>query len=103
MNVNEYGVMFLFSTGFDMSAHTALQINFTKPDGSLLTKTNPNVTLGTVPITTTAGLFAAHFYVQYTFVNGDVNQVGDWSARVIYDDATPLHLISDVAQFTINP
>lgn len=105
MNVNEYGVDFAFSTGFDMSAFTAISIVFTKPDGTTLTVSNPNVTVPNVDLTTTLGVFTAKTYAQYTFVQNDVNQAGPWSARVVYDNTTlspPQHLISDVGTFTVN-
>lgn len=102
MNVNEYGIYFLFSTGFDMRDFTGLEIHFTKPDGSALVVTNPDVSVGTTNVTTTIGPFTAYKYAQYVFKDGDVDQTGTWSARVVYDDSTQ-HLISDVATFTINP
>lgn len=89
-----------------MNNFTTLSITFTKPDGTTLTVTNASaspVTVPNTPITTVDGTFAANEYAKYVFVNGDVNQVGDWSARVTYDDPTPLHLISDIGTFTINP
>lgn len=108
MNVYEYGVIFAFSTGFDMSANTSLQIEFWKPDNPWSEDTNltPSLTvtatLGTGALVTTAGLFLTNQYVKYTFIQGDVDQVGQWTARVIYNDATPKHLISDVAYFHVS-
>ena len=106
MNLNEYGVAFVFSTGFNMSAFTSISITFTKPDLTTLTVSSPSVTVPNTPLTTTDGIFAANEYAQYYFVTGDVNQVGEWSARVIYNNtgASPSqHLISDIGTFTINP
>lgn len=103
MNLSEFGVPFLFSTGYDMSANTSISIAFTKPDGTILTVTNPDVTVPAMDVETTDGLFLAHQYVSYTFEDGDVDQVGVWSARVIYDDAAPRHLTSDISQFTVAP
>lgn len=101
MNVGEWGIVFRFSTGYNMSGSTALSLALTKPSGAVLTKTNPSVAVGAVPITTTLGLFAANQYVNYTFVNGDIDEAGVWSARLTYTDADR-HLISDVAEFTVN-
>ncbi len=103
MNTGEYGVQYLFSTGFDMSANTSLKITFTKPDGTTIVVTNPAVTVPAMDVETTDGLFLAHQYVAYTFVNGDVDQDGVWNARVTYDDAAPRHLISDASEFTVFP
>lgn len=103
MRVGEWGVVFLFSTGFNMQNSTLLSLKFTKPDGTALTVTNlTGVTVGTSPITTTLGVFAANQYVQYTFKNGDVNQAGTWVAQLTYQDATPQNLISDPSSFTVN-
>ena len=106
MNVNEYGIIFRFGTGYDMSGFTTLTLTFTKPDNSVLTKNNassPNaVTLGVAPIVTTIGNFAANQYVNYTFAPGDVNEQGIWAVWLTYLDSTK-ELISDVALFTVNP
>lgn len=100
MNVNEYGVIFYFSTGFDMSSQTSLRLDFTKPDGSTLAKTS-GVTAPASPVSTTLGTFAASKYGKYTFINGDVDQAGTWTCRLTYGDAAGQHLISDVGTFTI--
>ncbi len=102
MNVNEYGVVFAFSTAFNMSGYSFISIDFVKPDGTTLTVSNPSVTVPNVDLPTTAGTFLANKYAQYTFQAGDVNQVGLWAARVVYTDANPQHLISDVGTFTVN-
>lgn len=102
MNVGEWGIAALFSTGYDMSGFTALSLTFTKPDGTTLVVTNPDVTVPGTDIETTAGLFVANEYVRYVFVDGDVDQTGDWTARVTYDDGFE-HLISDVDGFTVSP
>lgn len=102
MRVGEYGVKFAFSVGFNLTGFTDLSIVFTKPDGTTLTVTNPAVTAPNVNLETTAGLFPAGEYALYTFANGDVNQSGNWCAYVIYD-GNGEHLISDPADFTVDP
>lgn len=102
MNVGEYGVIFYFSTGFDMSAWTGFKLTFTLPDGvTQLLKTNPAVTLGTVNVMTDNGLFIANKYVKYTTIQGDISQAGTWMCRCTYDDPAQ-HLISDIGVFIIN-
>ena len=103
MNVNEYGVVYAFSTGFDMSGFTSISLTITRPDLTTVTVTNSTgVTVPASPIPTTDGVFAANQYTRYVFANGDINQVGNYSARVTYNDGSQ-HLISDVGTFTINP
>ena len=102
MNTGEYGIQFVFGASFDMSANTGLSITFTKPDLSLLTVSNPAVTIANTTISTTEGNFTANTYGLYTFANGDVNQFGPWSARLTYL-STGVKLISDIGTFTVNP
>ncbi len=104
MNVGEYGVEFVFAASFDMSAETGLALHFTKPSGALLTVTNPAVYIQNAPLVTAQfGTLAANTYAIYVFLNGDVNEAGLWSVRLIYDDAAPQHLISNVTTFTVGP
>lgn len=100
MNVDEYGVVFMLNTDFNMASYTALSLTFTKPDGSTLAKTT-GVTVGSVDVVTDDGsTFSANEYARYTFVNGDVDQSGEWSARLTYTDAGQ-RLVSEVAEFTV--
>lgn len=101
MNVNEWGIKFQFATGFDISGFTQLQLVFTKPDGTVVTKTSPDVTAPPVDSITTEGLFPANTYAEYRLQNGDVDQAGEWCVYAIYDDGSQ-HLIADVAHFTVN-
>lgn len=103
MNVGEYGVQFVLGVSFDMSSNTSLSLTFTKPDGTTLTVTDPDVTIAASPIVTTAGTFASNTYFLYTFVSGDIDQAGDWSVRGTYNAAGPVHLISSIGYFTIEP
>lgn len=103
MNVNEYGVQFQFGTGFDLTSYSSLSIKFTKPDLTTLTVTSPSVTVGNTTISTTEGIFSAGTYALYTFVNGNVDQAGEWTARLTYTDANPRLLTSTIVNFTIYP
>jgi len=102
LNVGEYGVHLWFSTGFDMRGFTSLSIIFTKPDQTVLTVTNPAVSVGAVDENTVFGLFPANKYLDYVFVEGQVDQVGVWGVRCTYTDGSQ-HLISDPTTFTIRP
>lgn len=86
-----------------MSGFTSIAIDFVKPDGTTLTVTNTTgVTVPNTDLVTTLGTFLANKYAKYVFQNGDVDQAGQWAARVVYTDATPQHLISDVGTFTVD-
>jgi hypothetical protein len=101
VNEGEYGVACVFYTAYDMSTFTALQIKFTKPDGTILLAT---ATCPAVQVVTALGTFPANEYAQYYFVTGDLDQLGTWYARVIYtkSNASPaLHLISNSSSFEV--
>lgn len=99
MNVGEYGIVFRFGVSFDMSGESSLTFNFTKPDGTTLSV--PGL-LGTTQISTPLGSFAANTWAYYTFVQGDVDQIGAWTVRLTYLDASPARLISTIGHFTVN-
>lgn len=83
-----------------MAANTSLSFTFTKPDETTLTVVGQ---LGVPPVITPLGIFAANTYAIYTFVNGDVDQDGEWAVRLTYLDATPAQLISSIGKFTVYP
>lgn len=102
MNVDEWGQVFAFNADFDLTAKTALSLEFTKPDGTTLTVTS-GVTVGSGARTNDDGtVFASGEYAKYTIADGDIDQDGEWQVRLIYDDATQ-HLISEIGTFTVNP
>jgi len=105
VNENTYGVPAVFNTSFDLSAFTTLSIVFTRPDGTILTKTSAaGVTAPNVNVATALGTFLANQYAQYYFVAGDLNQLGTWYAYVIYDNsgASPSqHILSNQSSFTV--
>ncbi len=102
MNVNEYGIEFVFGTGYDMSAYTDLTLTFIKPDLTELVVTNPDVSISSSPLSTTLGTFAGDTYALYTFVEGDIDQAGTYHVRLTYDAAGPVHLISNSSPFTVS-
>ena len=101
VNEGEYGVACVFYTAYDMSTFTTLQIQFTKPvsgDILLVDATCPNV-----DVDTALGTFLANEYAQYFFVDGDLDELGTWYARVIYTKtgSPDLKLISNSSSFTV--
>ncbi len=104
VNEGEFGVACVFYTAYDMSGFTGISIKFTKPDGTILAPTDPDVTVPNVQVITALGTFPANQYASYYFQNGDLDQLGTWYARVIYDDtnASPvLRLISNSSSFEV--
>ncbi len=102
VNETEFGIPYVFSIGRNMQNFTEISIEFTKPDGTILLVSDPDVTVPAVSIFTVLGLFAANTYAQYAFQEGDLDQYGTWTARLIYTDASPLHLTSNRSNFTVN-
>lgn len=103
MNVNNWGIFVWIGTGFDLIAYTALTMTFTKPDGTFLVVTNPAVSVPGIDEETTAGLFPANTYAQYITQPGDIDQVGQWSVRLTYQDADKLLTTDTPAFFTVDP
>jgi hypothetical protein len=93
-----YGIDFVMGSSFDMSGNTSLLITFLKPDKTTLAVA---ATLGTVQKTTSEGIFAANEWAFYTFVNGDIDQVGDWAAVLDYFVAPTEAIPSTTANFTV--
>lgn len=102
MNVGEYGIRFNLNVGYDISLYTTLALAFSRPDGSVLTVTSPAVTVGSSPLTTPLGTFAANQYASYVFADGDITVAGAYSARLTYTDANK-RLVSEVVTFSVNP
>jgi hypothetical protein len=100
MNVGEYGLVFNLNVNFDISTATSLQLAITRPDGTTI---NTVPTAGLVDLVTPdQGTFLAKQYCKYAFANGDLNQAGEYLARLTYQDATK-RLISDPTSFTVSP
>lgn len=95
MNVNENGITFRLGVNYDLSGSTALNLDFTKPSGAVLSV--PAQAPGTP-----GGSFAANEYFEYVFADGDVDEAGEWGVRGNYSDLAK-YLISDPATFTVNP
>lgn len=92
--VGEKGKPFRYSTnGLDMSSSTGLTLNFTKPDGTTLQKTEASGNAVTAPAVALVndpdlGNQDASTYMEVTIIAADFDQAGAWSACGIYTDAT---------------
>jgi hypothetical protein len=99
MNVGEYGLVLNLNVNFDISAATSLQLAITRPDNTTIN--GVPIVGGTPLVTPDQGTFAANQYCTYTFIAGDLNQAGDYRARLTYTDSTK-RLISDQTTFTVS-
>lgn len=97
--VDEFGINFVMSTGFDMSQNTSLSVEFLKPD--CMTRLSVPAVLGANDLQTTLGTFSANTWAFYRFVDGDLDQTGLWKAQLIYEDATPAKLFSSIVEFEV--
>lgn len=79
---HEYGKIIYVNVGADISTATEAELLFTKPDGTTLSKLLANgVSIPTDPVTADCEIYAANEYLSYTFINGDIDQDGDWNVR----------------------
>jgi len=80
LTIGESGKLFYVATEFDMSSNTELEVVFTKPDGTTVTKTK---TAGEVVLGTSTGTFPgvgavlANEYMIYTIEAGFLDQAAD--------------------------
>ena len=99
-NVGEYGIAYDVNVNYDLSAATKVQMDITRPDK---TKIGGDAVVGLVDLVTQdMGTFPAKKYCTYVFKDGDLNQTGDYTARVVYTDSTK-RLICDPVGFSVNP
>lgn len=105
LRVGEIGKILRVNTNYNLSANTELTLEFTKPDGTVVTKTKtldgvsaPGIDV-TDPIT--GDVFLANEYMQYSFASGDLDQSGQWYVEAKYTDATPKFFIGAPAQFAV--
>ncbi len=102
MNVGEYGIAFNLNVNYNISGFTALSLVITRPDATLITRTNGDVTAPAVPLVTTdMGTFAANEYAKYIIQAGDLTEAGEYTVRLTYTDATK-RLVSDQTSFTVS-
>lgn len=102
IRVGDIGKDVVLFTKIDMSASTALTMVFTKPDGTKLTKTNPDVTAPASPLVDPIlGTLPANEYLSYTLVSSDIDQTGLWTVCGTYADSIPTHLSSASNTFTV--
>lgn len=103
INATEVGKIFRYATGFDMSASTALTLNFSHEDNvTSFSATTPDVTAPAVQVTDPdLGSLPANTYMEYITTGLDFTKAGDWTVCGIYEDATPKKFIGLDAVFTV--
>jgi hypothetical protein len=114
IKATEVGKIYAYSTLFDMSSNTELELKFTSPTGAVLTltKSGGRVSAPAVPLTTDVEnpdgsispqqTLDANEYMQITTIATDFTEVGSWTVCGTYTDATPKVFFGDQATFTID-
>ncbi len=109
----EVGKIYAYSTLFDMSGNTELELKFTSPTGVVLvlTKSGGRVSAPAVPLTTDVEnpdgtispqqTLSASEYMQITTIATDFLEEGVYAVCGTYDDATPKRFFGYDASLTI--
>lgn len=89
-----------------MSSYTELTLNFTKPDGTTISKvTADGVTIGSGVTDPDLGVLAANEYVEYPIETSFLDQSGIWAVSLTYTNtaSTPDDIyIGACVQFTVS-
>ena len=107
MKVGETGITFRVGASYDMSSETELELTFTKPDATTVTKsqTGGEVTLGTSAVTDSdLGALSANEYVEYEIESGFLDTAGTWKVYLTYTNTTPTPddvFIGDCVEFEV--
>ena len=101
LTVGEYGVVIRVNVGIDVSEYTSISLIFTKPSGAVLEVENPLVYVPSTDVNTNLGVFYGKKYCEYSFKEGDLDQCGNWTVRVVYVDQSK-KLISPIKNFTVS-
>jgi len=87
ISVGESGKIFRYATGYDMSSYTSLDLKFTAPDGTVTTKSNPDVVLAGAVTDPYLGALAANTYMQLTFDATLFTSAGSWTVCGTYTNS----------------
>lgn len=90
IKTGESNKLFRVATAFDMSSNTALQLDFTDPNGvetSLTKLTTPAVSAPATPVTDPdLGALAASEYMQFATISTTFTVAGVWKVCPTYTD-----------------
>ena len=103
MNKGEYGNIFRFNVGEDISSATPTLVFEPKYGTSKERTVVDGVTVPGVSVTVNGETFLANQYAQYTFKDGDLDRSGRWRAKLIAQFSATERLISDYVRFTVMP
>ena len=102
MNVGEFGKYIYANTNYDMSGFTALTMTITRKDGTIITRTNPAVSISaSAYVSADLGTFTANQYMIYKVQAGDLTVPGEYLVRLKYNDSEICNIAT--ASFTVNP
>lgn len=102
INVGEYGIALSFGLSYTITNFIALGVTIIRPDLTVIDRPTSFVTVGTIPLATEFGTFAAGQYGVYLIQPGDLTIAGTYIARLTYTDANK-RLVSDPAGFIVSP
>lgn len=105
LTVNSYGagVRFMVNAGVDL-AGAVLTLEIVKPDGTVLSRTAPDVALGAQTLVVDGTTITANQYAEYALQSTDLDTPGVYAARLIADWASPQkHLPTPTKTFTVFP
>ena len=109
LHVSESGVTLRIFTGIDLTAATQIQLLFSAPDRTVVTKslTAGDLVVGDVDVEDSViGEMPAGEYVEYELEGDVLNQPGVWKGQLVYTNAneTPTDKYAgDVFRFTVAP
>ena len=106
LKATEVGKTVVYSTSFDMSSKTTVELKITYPDGSVVTIPDSRITVPAVPLSTSIGNLAASTYMQFTtlatdFTDSNPNNAVDYTICGTYNDATPKTFYGDDATISV--
>lgn len=103
MNVGEFGNVFRFNAGTDISSTTPTLILEPRFGTCLRRTTEDGVTVPSVDFDAGNTTFLANEYVAYTIQEDDIAIAGRWRAKLEADFTPTKKLITDYQRFTVMP
>jgi len=102
MNVGEYGNVFRFDAGEDISSATPTLVLEPKI-GDVLTIQSSELTIPIIDVTINGKTFLGNQYVEYVIKKGDIKYAGRWRAKLFAEFSATEKLNADYVRFTVRP